>query len=789
MQPIQSLRSRVGSVFRRGSMSNKENKDDQQSGNESSRPPSPSPRKSSVGAGETGSMRLKRKRLSLSFRGRSGTNDTLEHSQLAQQVVADIEAKKVQEEGEDKPTVEEQVAPAVAASGDANTDVTKIDESPVEPKMTDKVQDDCKHEEEATPAVPVPVEEPVVEQVITFPEPVQALAPEPVEETPIITHEVHAPEPSMWGAHSRVGGLEESYHVIMKEDSPNQSTTNVAVVDTAPSFPEPAPYETSYSSSASGVSPDVSYTSPTSLLMPVPNSTGHRQPLSAIDENSAKVHPLAEQFQQSQPKEKQRAAEETTVQQPPKEDVNYDADEEESKPLLDSSILTGMDNSLTMQPPYDIDSNNNNNDSLLSLRTSPIDLKGKGREQEQPRSASSTLFESLGWTEYILPDTSYYFALHVSSPASPQHLRMPSPIFISPPPPQPPTVTVVADYDLRNQQILKRVCEEMRTLIKMELPAGSSSDRASGWELWLHRPLGYIPSHLDTTRPPIVHTWVNHTRRLLAPRPLGTVELPPREDGDVVTLVNGYGKSSTTSVGVAGPSNGQVVETDRERLSKELAYWAFVERHPAHGILNETARREALEGLTAVVCWGIPYLFLESPADSNSWSRFQPLDGNAQMLHPARGIYFSESHKDLEAEKRTSAMIYGAGVGVTAAVVIGSATTLLTMRPPLDSPARTASFVALICAGASLAASLISLARLTRVSRTGGTTADSSSYYSTYPPSAELFFPGVKRDTESQIVLNTKTIRRALSLVLLAYSIVSLLVAVLLHNFAPKGRH
>ncbi|KAG8844738.1 hypothetical protein FRB91_002350 [Serendipita sp. 411] len=257
-----------------------------------------------------------------------------------------------------------------------------------------------------------------------------------------------------------------------------------------------------------------------------------------------------------------------------------------------------MDNSLTMQPPYDIDSNNNNNDSLLSLRTSPIDLKGKGREQEQPKSASSTLFESLGWTEYILPDTSYYFALHVSSPASPQHLRMPSPIFISPPPPQPPTVTVVADYDLRNQQILKRVCEEMRTLIKMELPAGSSSDRASGWELWLHRPLGYIPSHLDTTRPPIVHTWVNHTRRLLAPRPLGTVELPPREDGDVVTLVNGYGKSSTTSVGVAGPSNGPVVETDRERLSKELAYWAFVERHPAHGILNETARREALEGLT-----------------------------------------------------------------------------------------------------------------------------------------------------------------------------------------------
>jgi len=207
-------------------------------------------------------------------------------------------------------------------------------------------------------------------------------------------------------------------------------------------------------------------------------------------------------------------------------------------------------------------------DSTLSLRTT--DLKGKGRD-------TTPVYEALGWTEYILPDTSYYFALHVSSPMSPQHLKMPTPVSSSP-----PSVTVVADYDLRDQAILKYVCEEMRTLIKLELPTtdmDSSDD--SGWELWLHRPLGFEPSKLDESRPPIVHTWINHTRRTLAPRPYGAIGLPPHSDGDSITLVSG----------------GQE-EGDYERLLKELAYWSFIEKHPAHGMVSPNARREALEGLT-----------------------------------------------------------------------------------------------------------------------------------------------------------------------------------------------
>lgn len=82
--------------------------------------------------------------------------------------------------------------------------------------------------------------------------------------------------------------------------------------------------------------------------------------------------------------------------------------------------------------------------------------------------------------------------------------------------------------------------------------------------------------------------------------------------------------------------------------------------------------------------------------------------------------------------------------------MIGSATTVLTLRPPLDSPARTAAFVALLCAGVSLCASLVSLARMSRMSQGGPYS------YATHPPSSELFFPGVRRDAESLVVLNVR---------------------------------
>ena len=51
-----------------------------------------------------------------------------------------------------------------------------------------------------------------------------------------------------------------------------------------------------------------------------------------------------------------------------------------------------------------------------------------------------------------------------------------------------------------------------------------------------------------------------------------------------------------------------------------------------------------------------------------------------------------------------------------AAVVLGTTTALLTMRVPTDSPSRSAGFLALLCAGASLVASGLAVVRLWRLS-------------------------------------------------------------------------
>ncbi|CAG8590492.1 9182_t:CDS:10, partial [Acaulospora colombiana] len=774
----------------------------------------------------------KRKRLSFSAvsgRARSDTADTTDHSQIAREVVAVYGS-------EDKPTVDTTTPPL-----DSSIEYTKIDNVVDAPAAEDSTKDSTSTEPTAVEEAPVATKEDKdvsydahVEEEKYTPDVIQ-ITPE-IEVHPPVTYHLEEPAPRMpepvpYQHPSQDVDVDQTklntrdYEVVM-DTSPSQSMVNITVEKAAPSFPEPVTYDTSFNSTSSAPEPSSA---------PATHTRYSGQPLSAIDELRAKTHPLEEWKQQPQP-------------QPPKEDVNYDADEyvrvmtlffllpavlflgipylfphhvlelasmEEAKPLLDSSILTENPIHSTHHPL---------NDSILSLRT---DLKGKNRDPPQ-------IYETLGWTQYVLPDSSIYFVLHVSSPASPQHLKMPTPITAS------PTVTVVADFDLRDPAILKKVCEEMRTLIKMELPSAHNSFAYApdhdGWELWLHRPIDYDPSKLDEKRPAIIHTWVNHSQRTLSPRPLDTVDLPPSEDGDAVTLVDGHFE-----------------ERNYEKLAKELVYWAFVEKHPAHGRLPLKAKKDAVESLTwsyadrllqseqgigpcftqdecqsllrilesysfslfeapiglthitvkhrlaslevdraaksqsrdggkdtkgrastvpfpfrravfgffsAVVCWGIPYLFLDNvPTGTDPLSRFRPLESQRRDGNQLE-LYYSSEDAGAHAERKTSAMLYGAG----AAIVIGSATTVLTLRPPLGTPARTAGFVALLCAGASLAASLISLARLSRVSHR-------SIPYSTYSPSSDLFFPGIQRDTESLIVLNAQPIRRAVPLVLLAYSI------------------
>ena len=78
-------------------------------------------------------------------------------------------------------------------------------------------------------------------------------------------------------------------------------------------------------------------------------------------------------------------------------------------------------------------------------------------------------------------------------------------------------------------------------------------------------------------------------------------------------------------------------------------------------------RRAAFGFLSAIVCWGIPYLFLENPsADHDPLARFRPYDGN-HIRHGQNGLqmHYSLAAHDQSAERKTGAMLYGAGVGVT----------------------------------------------------------------------------------------------------------------------------
>lgn len=176
---MQSVRSRMGSLLRRSSVIG--DKDDQSgSERESSVPPSP-----------RGSLRRltgegkRRKRLSFSMRGRSGTADTLEHSQLAKKVANAIEV-----ESADKPVAtvldsSNDAAPAYTASDNVvgTSDALKLT------SLHDKKEEVAAPEEQAAVSTDVPpVEVQEAQQLPTelppTTQPDEAPAAAPAEEKP-----------------------------------------------------------------------------------------------------------------------------------------------------------------------------------------------------------------------------------------------------------------------------------------------------------------------------------------------------------------------------------------------------------------------------------------------------------------------------------------------------------------------------------------------------------------------------------------------------------------------------
>jgi hypothetical protein len=187
------------------------------------------------------------------------------------------------------------------------------------------------------------------------------------------------------------------------------------------------------------------------------------------------------------------------------------------------------------------------------------------------------------------------------------------------------------------------------------------------------------------------------------------------------------------------------------------------------------------------MCWAIFYLFLD-PAITDPFAQYRQINAFGGPNHARDGQWRYSVFEDasLAAERRANAMLYGSSIGVTvcltalfvllqlrlipsspssppqspnrqrfgkhrqAAVVLGTTTALLTMRPPTDSPSRAAGFVALVCAGTSLVASGIAIARLWRLS-------SSTDHFGTAGSFFGDFLPAPARDGESIIVLNLRS--------------------------------
>lgn len=329
---MQGFRTRVkDTILRRSSFSSTKEADQSGTESENVNVSGQSPNRASTdkdkdsirqGTYDSGSIKARaRKRLSLSFRGRRGTSDASEHSQLAQQVVAEINADEVKKMLHVRDDDDLKPAAAVVAATSApgaeqgdSTEGTKVDSSPVDSDVKDdkKPQEVNPPVEAQEPTPEAKAEEPVAEE----PKVQVPVVTEPAEE-PITTHEVDETVPSTngWPTQSRVDGLGESYHVIM-HGSPARAPVSIAVEEPAPSFPEPVPYDASFASSTSGTD---NYSAPTPLSMSMPVPRPMNEPLSAIDELHAKTHPLAQPDTPNQVKDDET--------QPLKEDPNYDADE------------------------------------------------------------------------------------------------------------------------------------------------------------------------------------------------------------------------------------------------------------------------------------------------------------------------------------------------------------------------------------------------------------------------------------------------------------------------------
>ncbi|KAH8092509.1 hypothetical protein BXZ70DRAFT_898238 [Cristinia sonorae] len=140
----------------------------------------------------------------------------------------------------------------------------------------------------------------------------------------------------------------------------------------------------------------------------------------------------------------------------------------------------------------------------------------------------------LGWSEFVLPDSSVYYFNH--------------------------GMRITTDIDLRNIKNLEAVTEYLDRKLPEEVALPPA-----GWELWL-RDAGSGKTGFAPAR-----SWINHVAKSLSFTP------PPTMNGEADTAVDHI--------------------NDDDRLDMEFRYWTFMESHPAHAVLPSNSHNEALDAL------------------------------------------------------------------------------------------------------------------------------------------------------------------------------------------------
>ena len=251
----------------------------------------------------------------------------------------------------------------------------------------------------------------------------------------------------------------------------------------------------------------------------------------------------------------------------------------------------------------------------LSLDTSPpTTAEGEVFSVRIEAPKSPVGHRTTGWVQHTLPQRTYYYT-RTMAPSTP----LSSDGF-----------TIVTDLDLGlgNEGVLESVEDEVAAAL---LQLRRYSNKGS-FDLWIYTNsdstgVNSEPSGPNTppTASKINLQWISHASRSVAVYPIETAN----------------GVISTSLV-----EGAEEIER-KKQASMELAYWQYIEKHPAHTTLAQGAKEEAIHALT----WShIGELIVASPDEMWAKTHLRLVVASrpscSQRVH-ARGVY-----KPLKSDQR-----------------------------------------------------------------------------------------------------------------------------------------